>query len=286
MAPDKFIGAILIPKNKTFTDVEAAGIIALLQGLCLAGESERVYPIFRFEEIADNSEEETVSTLGYGSKQVAKDGKYDWTFRFLKGGLCFQKKLRAFNKSDKKVLFVDSNNVIFGTRASDGNITGFSLDFFYAKPFKAADGSNAAIFQARFALAKPAEFNDNVVYIDPGVDVEEAVKGNIDVELTQLDVTAGKVTVGIKTACDKVDLFDSYPSALAAGSLWKVTKAGVNVTITTVAASTTRSGWDVSFTGTGEHVISLTTPDMLEEGNIGGPPDNGYESNTLTVIMP
>ena len=39
MAPDKFVGAILIPRSKTFTDVEAADIIAELQELCLAAAS-------------------------------------------------------------------------------------------------------------------------------------------------------------------------------------------------------------------------------------------------------
>lgn len=286
MAPDKFVGAILIPRSKTFTDVEAVAIIRHLQAMCLAVASQRAYPIFRFEEIADNSEEETVNTLGYGSKQVAKDGKYDWTFRFLKGGLCFQKKLRAFNKADMKVLFVDSNNIIFGTRAADGNITGFSLDFFYAKPFKAADGSNAAIFQARFALSKPAEFNENVVYVNPGVDVEESIKGNIDVELVQLAVASGKVTVGVQTVCDKVDLFETYDDALASGDLWKVTKAGAVVAVTSVAKSATLPGWVISFTGTGEHVVSLATPAELAAVDVGGTPDNGYESDSLTVTMP
>jgi len=287
LAPDKIVGAILIDRSKSFTDEEAADIIAELQELALLTGRERIYPVFRFDEIADSSEEEVVVSLGYGSKQVARDGKYDWTFRMLNSGLCLQSKLRAFNKAKMKVLFVDSNNIIFGTRTPAGEITGFSLDFFYAKPFKIADGSNSSIFQVRFALSKPAEFNDNVVFLNPGVDVEEAVKGIIDVELFEIAKVAGKATVGVRTQCDKVNIFDSFSDALAAGALWSVTKAGATVSITSVVKNTTANGWDISFTGTGEHVINLASTEDLATANVGGAPDNGYESTGgITVTMP
>jgi len=287
MAPDKFIGAILIDRNKTFTEAELQDFITTLQSLTLSSGKNRAYPIFRFEELADNSEEETVSTLGYGSKQVAKEGKYDWTFRLLKGGLCFQSKLRAFNKSDKKVLFVDSNNIIFGTRASNGEVTGFSMDFFYAKPFKAADGSNAAIFQVRFALSKPGELNDSVVYINPGVDVEESVKGVVDVELTKVSAAAGSIKVAVKTVCDKTDLYDSFADDLASGSLWKLSKAGTPVAVTTVEKDEATKSFTLTFTGTaGTYQVALASASVLAAAGIGGAPENGFEGSPLTVTIP
>ncbi|MEA5110374.1 hypothetical protein SDC9_36971 [bioreactor metagenome] len=283
-APDKFVGAILIDKSTIIEDADIPDIITKLQELTLATGRDRIHPIFRFEEITDNSEEETIATLGYGSKQVVKEGKYDWMFRIVKGGLCLNNKLRSFNKANKKVLFVDSSNVIYGTRV-EGGITGFTMDFFYAKPFKANDASNAAIFNVRFALAKPEEFNEKVAFVKADQDIEEAVKGLIDLELVELAVATGKVTVGIRTACDKVDLYPSFDDALAAGELWKVTKAGANVAITSVAKNDTAGGWDVSFTGTGEHVITLAAPSVLAAANVGGYPENGFEAGILTSTL-
>lgn len=283
-APDKFVGAILIDKSTIIEDADIPDIISKLQELTLATGRDRIHPIFRFEEIADNSEEETVSTLGYGSKQVVKEGKYDWTFRIVKGGLCLNNKLRAFNKASKKVLFIDSNNVIYGTRV-EGGFTGFTMDFFYAKPFKANDASNAAIFNVRFALAKPEEFNEKVAFVKADQDIEEAVKGLIDLELVQLAVASGKVTVGIRTACDKVNIYEAFGDVLAAGELWKVSKNGAPVTITSVAKNDTAGGWDVSFTGTGEHVITLAAPSVLAAANVGGYPENGYEAGILKATL-
>lgn len=287
LSPEKIIGAILVDNSFSLSQAEADELIETLQTKTLLTGRDRVYPVFRFDEIADNSEEEVMASLGYGSKQVVRDGKYDWTFRMLNSGLCLQAKLRKFNKRKMKVLFVDSDNIIFGTRNPSGDITGFSLDFFYAKPFKIADGSNPSIFQVRFALSKPQEFNDNVVYMNPGVDVEEAVKGIIDLELYEIAKVAGKATIGVRTHCDKVNIYDSFATALAVATLWSVTKAGATVTITTVSANDTTKGWDISFTGTGEHVINLVSAAYLAAASVGGAPDNGYESTGgITVIMP
>lgn len=283
-APDKIVGAILTDKSYVILDADIPDIIAKLQIAVLAAGKDRAYPIFRFEEIADNSEDETISTLGYGSKQVTKDGTYDWSFR-MTNGLCFHNHLRGFNMADKKVFFIDSNNYIYGTKVATG-MQGFSMDFFYAKPFKIADGSNATQFVARFAMGKPSEFNEYVAFVKSDVDVENNVKGVIDVELYQKAVVAGKATVGIRTACDKVDLYDTFDDEFADATVWGCTKAGAAVVITGVVKNAASKGWDVSFVGVGDHVLSLVGAAALAAKNIGGAPDNGYEGNTLAVTMP
>lgn len=283
-APDKIIGAIITDKSFMVADADIPDIITKLQEAALAAGAGRVHPVFRFEDITDNSEDETISTLGYGTKQVTKDGTYDWSFR-MTNGLCFHNKLRGFNQADKKVFFVDSNNYIYGTRVT-GGIQGFTTDFIYAKPFKIADGSNATQFVIRFALGKPAEFNEFVGFVRSEVDVENAVKGNIDLELYEIAKVAGKATVGIRTACDKANVYDTLDDEFADGTVWLCTKAGADVVITGVVKNAASKGWDVSFAGVGDHVISLVGPAALAAKNIGGAPDNGYEGNTLTVTMP
>lgn len=282
--PDKFVGAILVPKNLIILDADIPTIITKLQALVLEAAKDRVYPVFRFEEITDNSGEETIAELGYGSKQIVKDGKYDFTFRIVQGGMCLQNNLRTFNGAGRKVLFIDGNNVIYGTKVPTG-VAGLSMDFFYAKPFKINDGTNATMFNVRFALSKPSEFNENVAFIKADVDVEESVKGIIDLDLSILANVAGKITIGVKTACDKIDLFETFKTELASGSLWKVTKAGVAVAVTSVVASVTLPGFAVSFVGTGVHKITLAAPATLAIALIGGAPDNGFEADILTATM-
>lgn len=197
-----------------------------------------------------------------------------------------QNKLRSFNGTTMKVLLVDVNNVIYGTRVATG-LAGLTLDLFYAQPWKAADGSNEAMFQLRIGLAKPKELNENVGIVKVAEDVETSVLGILDLELSQLAVVAGKATVGIKTALDKTDIFEVLGDALADGDLWSVKgPTGAAVSISSVAKSATLSGWDVSFTGTGVHTITLASPADLAAGDVGGAPDNGYEANSLAVTMP
>lgn len=288
-APGKFVGAILVDSSFEIAAADIPNIITKLQEKVLASGKNRIFPIFRFEEVADNSEDVTIQTLGYGSKSVVKDGKYDWSFRQIVGGLCLQARLRAFNKTAFKVLFVDSDNIIYGTRNAAGTgLRGLTLDFFYASPFKANDGSNAAMFHLRFALAKPSEFNENIAFVQCGVDIEDNVKGNIDIELTQIILVQGQATIGLRTRCEKINLYETFADNFADGDLWKCNSAGtgLDIAITSVVKNSSAKGWDVSFIGAGEHTLSLVDPKALSAANIGGAPDNGYEGNTLTVIMP
>lgn len=287
--PSNIVGAILIDKSRKLlkTEIESGTFLTTLQTKTMAVGKDRIYPIFRFEEVTDNSEEATIATLGYGSKQLVKEGKYDLTFRHVKGGQCLQNKLRNFNHMDMKVLFVDSNNTIIGTLNADGDVVGLSMDFLHAAPVKMADGTNPAIYTIRFALSKPEELNDNVAFIKMDVDVEENVKGIIDLTLSEVSKTSGSVKVAIKTSCDKVNLFDLYSDDLAEGNVWVVKdSSGDDVVVSGVTADTATKSWSVAFTGTGVHTITLVPPANLDAAEIGGYPDNPYEASVLRVTMP
>lgn len=283
--PDKIVGAILVDKDFVFESADVATVAAFktkLQALALAAYDSRIFPIGPFEEMADNSEEESVTTMGYGGKSVARDGKYDWTFKMTKGGMYLQKALRKFNGTSKRVLFIDDNNVIYGYNGTAG-FTGFSLDFFYAKPWKANDGANAAAFHVRFALSKTKELVDDVAYVDFSEEVLDAVKGITDVLLSKVTSDSTSVTVKAVTAADGIDLYDTYDDEIAAAGAWLVTKAGVVVTPSSVTKVAGSKAWKITLsTPTGAHVFSLNTPAALDALNIGGPPANGFESDTLS----
>lgn len=285
--PKKIVGMIMVDKTVDFTPAEIATFKTTLQTAVLASGKARVYPIFRFTELSDNSSDENVSEQGYGDKEITKEGDYDWTFRFIKGGLCLNKNLRKFNNTDMKVLLVDSDNQIFGTKNSSGNMAGLSLAFFYAKKLKISDGSNATMYGVRVSLNKPEELNDSPAFVACDFDVESEVKGNIDVELVEVETALGVATVKLYTNCGRVDLYDTYADEFAAAGMWTCkTSTGSTVTITGVTKDVNNKAWDISFTGTGVHTLNLAATSVLAAAGIGGAPDNGYEGIELDVTMP
>ena len=285
--PKNIVGAILIPKAKVFSDAELAAILTTLQTATLADALTRMYPVFKFVGLTDGSEDETVSTKGYGNKSVTREGKYDWTFEILGGGVCLQKKLRTFNGNKKyKVIFFTSDKYLIGTQDVNGDLTGIEYDDIYAKPFKLNDGSNDTMYHIRFMLSKPEELNDTAFVLKLDFDPENNVKGLLDLELYELAAEAGTSTIGVRTACDKVSIYDTFADELASPTLWTATKAGADVTITGVVKNDTLGGWDVSHTGSGAHVYGLVSPALLAAADVGGAPDNGYEAGTVTITVP
>lgn len=292
--PKVIIGAIVTDPSvyydpaTDFTDFKTT-----LQDDIMEDGKARIHPIFSFVEAKDSSEEVKIQTMGYGPKVPIQEGKYDWSFRFMKGGLCLLAQLRKFNALEKKVFFVgEAVNIggavkypIFGTYDTDGYFTGFSMDFIYTNTFKISDGSKAVEYWIRFAQSKPEEWDNYAVYYADW-DPEENLKGLLDLELEEVEVAAGVATIKVKTACDKVNIYDDYKTELADKDLWIVTKAGADVSISSVTADDTNEAWDIAFSGTGDHVITLETPSVLAAGDVGGAPGNPYNALTVTVTMP
>lgn len=284
--PKNIVGLIMVDKNAAFTPAQVADFKTTLQTAVLASGTSRIYPIFRFVEVSDNSEEETVATAGYGDKEFVKEGDYDLKFRFIKGGVCLLHNLRKFNHSDMKVLLVDSDNNIFGTQNSDGNLLGLSCTVFAPK-FKFNDGSNATAYYFRLVLGKPEELNDAPGFVACDFNVENEIKGNLDVQLVEVETDLGVATIKLQTACGKTDLYDTYDDEFAAAGMWSVVDStGAAVVISGVVKDAVNKAWDISFTGTGVHTINLAAPSVLAAAGIGGAPENGYEGVALEVTMP
>ena len=286
--PTRIVGALLVHPTWSYSiGTTVDQIVEDLQLAALSDSTSRIFPVFRFEAITDNTEKKVVSTLGYGGRQVVREGKYDWDFLFVKGGLNFSNNLRKFNTKGYKVLFFDDSYTLYGTLNSSGQLVGLTTDFIFTDPFKPNDGSKAVEYHINFVLTKPAELNEKVGVIKFEDDPEDLFKGLINLELFPLEIASGKSTVGIRTDADKVDLYAAYADAFADADLWIVTNTstGADVTVTSVAKNATLKGWDVSFTGTGEFKIALAPPADLADANIGGTPDNGYEGLPLNVTV-
>jgi hypothetical protein len=299
--PDKIVGMLLLDKDKVFTAIETltvAAFITALQAATVAQGEARIYPIFRFDGMTDSSEDAVKTTSGYGSETFVRDGKYKFVFDMFLGGHQLHQKIRKYNKSKKKCLLVDSNGTVMGTKNSDGLLTGFSMDYFNAKPFKFNDGANPAKYQLEICLSKPAELNENIGYIKTNLDVEEVVKGITDVTIELAPMAdphlLNVVYVSLYTTDDRINLFDLYASTLDETTAWIIkNSAGTQITVLTAssvdAAGIVAKAWKIGATmATGIYTIQLASSATLRAAPIltGVAPAGGFESNVLSWTSP
>lgn len=285
--PKEIVGAILVPASLVFTstDIETTGIVSVLQTKSLLEALDtRVYPIWNFEELTDNSEDIVKATRGYGNTIVTRDGKYNWAFTFTDGGVMYNKSLRKFNYAqDRKVVFVDNKNRLWMTSDGSTGARGFALDYVHTKPWKANDGSTPTTYMIEFGLSKASEMNDDVVFIDTQEQLNEVLKGILDVELVEIATAATTWTIKCQTLYGKINLYGEYNAEIAADAAWLITKAGTPVSPASVAVDADNEAFLITLTApTGIHIASMEDPTALAVLGVGGTPEVGYESDTLT----
>jgi hypothetical protein len=297
--PREIIGAILVPKDwkvdSTYLGTLGVSLKTNLQADTRKTVGDRIFPIFSFGGVTDNSTESKYQSFGYGAERKAADGKYTWTFDLLQGGISLIKQLRKFNTSDYDVIFVTRDSYMIGTTTGTaGEMKGVTLDMFDVQPWKISDGTNATGLKIKFSMSLGAtkELNENISYIKTDFDIESNVHGCIQVALT--DVGTQSIThifVGAKTNENDVNLYDLYGADLAKAGAWIIKNADGSVnTPSGVALYAAGEGFD--FTGTfvtsTTITIQLQTPTALAALSpaIGAEPENGLESDILSIAIP
>lgn len=291
LIPKTIVGMILIPKTMSLSSTDLATVaatLAKLQEWTLNPAATRAYPIGPFAEVAPKDEEPVYNTTGYSVKQFVREGKIGWQFALPSGGLEYQKKLRGFNHTKAySVLLYDADNVIFGCDDGADGMKGFAIEELYTYPWKPSDGSKPTQFLADLWFASTTELNDTIAYAKMNVDIAGSILGLIDVDLTNVAQASATVTIKVETSVAGVNLYDQYSDELADPDAWTCTKGGNAVTISSVTKDTTNKAFVLTLTTpTGAHVFNLAAPAALEALDIGGAPDNGYESTgSLTVTF-
>lgn len=292
--PGKINGVILMKKTKYFTPANMADdatFLAALQAATLATGDSRIYPVFRFQAVDDQSEDVVKSTTGYGEVDYTREGSYNWVFEMASGGLCLQANLRKFNFQSGawSALLVYDGNHIAGWKDSSGNLRGYDLSIFHAEKMKINNGSDNAKYRVHVSISRVDQVNDLFgIYAAQDFNVESDVMGLINLELYEAAApAAGTATVGVRTACGKANVYDDLSTALADKTLWKVLgPTGSVVSISDVVVNSTLKAFTVTFTGTGAHTINLESPATLAAASVGGAPINGYEGLALVQTMP
>lgn len=288
-------GAIKVPLKKVFTEAELsdANIQATLEAAGRAARADRIYPFGPFENITDNTEDPTRQTFGYGTVKTVREGKYNWLFQFINGGLNLSNALRSFNGLTGKYgwVFKDSKNTLIGTSKKDINgnwgLAPVTLADYYARPWRPSDGTNVTNYGVEVSF-DPVYINEKIAFKKVNIDsyLLSEFKGLEDIVLTLVEATEGGTTIEVSAAtdCGSTDVFDLYSAELAQAVAWLLKdSAGAEQTISGVVANADTKTWTITRSegvNADGDTLQLAAPSVLAAAPINVV---GYESNILTL---
>lgn len=277
--PDKFVGAIQVPSNFEIAESDLTDLQAFFETKIHAAIGTRIFPYHNFITVTDNTEDVSITTTDYGAKYITRDGFYDFSFRYLKGGVQLHQEIGKNAGSNKYFLFYDGNGVLYGY-TTGGKLKGIPVDIFYVNPWRPATGADAANYTLRFII--------NPVYMNKGnlgfIKVKDALEFNMfdivglqEVVLTIIDQTNNVATVQVRTKISDVNLYDAYKTNLLQTTAWRAFKSDDTASsVTSVADNATDEAFDVTvnalhyaqeFDGA-EMKIQLAIPSVLKAAPI------------------
>lgn len=273
--PKTIKGFFIVPLSFVISATNAATPEALQAFLENAAKnptkSARIFPVHNFIGFTDASEEAVSETAGYGDIIPLRDGNYNWTFRFMKGGLCLANQLRKFQDQNLAVIFYDSDGALLG-RNSTAGLMGVPLTSLFVPKFGLNDGSVAANFSVTVAH-DPKHLNQNGGFYKNDNFDPSAILGLQDIILTAVGVQSTTVLqVAAVQGCEGANLYDLFSGELADGELWEATDAvtGLPLTITAVATLPGVKGFSItlSVARVNDTVVNLAPVDVLEDADI------------------
>lgn len=290
--PEHIVGIILTPPNYKVAKADLSDLQATLKESTLAGPAARIYPLINFVALdADNTEDPTRQTFGYGASLIVRDGNYQLSYQYTDGGLCLHKQLRMFNGKKWGAYLVDANGVIIGYKNGD-DLQAIPLMEFYAAPWRVADGSNVSKFTVSIQF-QPQYANEFVGFVETKdeFDIATTIRGLINLVVKEVTAisAAGLVKVQVITSCGGANLYDLYKTNLANAEAWLAVNqaTGAEITVSTVVANDADKSFSItldtagaSYPAAGGKIgLSLAAPADLAAAPVSM---DGYESNTLT----
>lgn len=288
LEPAKFAGAIQVPSNFAVTEADVATLQDFLTNKITAAIGTRIIPYHNFISVNDNSEDLSITTTDYGAKYITREGFYDWTYRYLQGGVQLHQNIQKNQGSNKYFLFYDDNGVIYGYK-KNGTLTGILVDIFHANPWKIATGADVPQYLLRYIINPKYLNGGNLGFIPTGnlgFNMFD-ILGIQDVTIELVSTASNVSVVKAFTSISNVDLHDVYAAALSRTTAWAaVNNFGNPVQITSVVDNPTAGGWTITFLSGNWNAsdtvsLSLTTAALLAASPISMV---GYECVEPLVI--
>jgi hypothetical protein len=259
-----------------------AATVAFLKTSTRSARGARCFPIKDITNYEDVSKEPTRGTVGNLSiiDIVITDAIPAFKFQHRKGDL-YHQQLAAAQNANLTLMILDSGYVLYGTKTSNGDMTGYSLSEFYAELAKFATASEPSKYPFSVTLSSLTEYKENFAIIQLDATVLN-VSGNVDVQLTAVSQAANVVNISVIGRGGK-NLGDLYPTELAAVAAWDLvnTQTGAPVTITSVTYNSTTKNYILTADSTA--YTALTTGQKFT-ANLKAPAPlsalgvDGYES--------
>lgn len=267
-----------------------ATVVAAIKTNTRAPRGARMYPILDLTNYESKTKEATRGTVGNLSNVdiIIQDAVPAFGFQHRKGDLYHQQLSRAQN-ANLKLFILDSGYVLYGTRTSGGNMTGYSLSEFYAELAMFATASDPSKYPFSITLAQLYEYKENLDFVQLDASIL-TIKGNIDVQLTKQGQTANVINV-IVTGRGGNNLGTLYSVALASGPMWKLTNAQSGATVSVSSVTWNAAGYFV-VTADSTAYAALTTGqkfnvDLVDAAALSAGGVDGYESlGPVQIIKP
>jgi hypothetical protein len=287
------VGFAIVPAGTVFSQTQTATPAAFFTAMVAATsavKTARLYPVNNMAEIKDGSENAVEEKLGYGQTLTVRDGAFKWSYRIIKGGFWLSRALRAFNAVNVDVLFIDSSNLVIGSKnvSSAGVVTygGFPQYQAYNEPLKINDGAKNTIYMQNFAF--PGNSFDTLGFVQLNAGDFNNVLGLQDITLTSATRTTNVSVIGGTIGHLGASLGQTIGSALAIANLWilqdSVTGTYFNAStgITSVAYSATTGLYtitanaaDPAYNVGNPVIVSLAAASILDGAGLH------YESNNI-----
>lgn len=250
---------------------------AYIDELKASGDLTIVKGIKTFE---DNSSDDTIETLSDQTSSLASLGLYQFNVQFVKG-IYFQAALASLRSfATRDVIFVDVENNIFGTKASDGSLKGFSTNM--VNPGRLSFPTDSEGIQKQslsFQLSERDEVDKNYIFIDE-CSLEDGfypktIDGVNEVVLSFASVPTN-TSISVKATLKQDGSFFDGASI----SDFLITKDGTAITPSAIASNSTAKTY--TFT-----VAALATDDVLKISLDGGIvlDSEVFKSNTDSVVV-
>lgn len=216
--PKKIVGALQVTSDFLITKSLLPTLQEYLEEKVLADIGLRIFPYHNFIGITDNTEDLQIETTDYGTKIPTRDGDYDLTFRFQKGGVIVFNEMQKNAGDGKFFVFYDQDNNLFGYNTKDG-IRGIPT-LFIAQPWRMATGSTAAQYLLRFIFAPIYINKGNLGYVRPKFNLFD-IKGLQNVTLELVNLAANVATVIARTTVSGANMYQQFSTNLQQTAAWK-----------------------------------------------------------------
>lgn len=295
--PKLITGGLLVPKDKVFTATELLDVniqATLEAAVAEDSKGQRSFPLPSFNNITDNSAEDTVQTFGYGGQETVVEGNYDWLLAYRKGGLNLSNAMRSFSGliGKYRLILFENQNTLIGTSRKDANgdwgVGGIPLEDLKGMKFKVADGTNLAGYGTKVSF-KPEYINEAIAFkkVDKATYLLSELEGLEDIKLTLEDVNEAEteVTVSATSACGSTNMYDDNADALAEATAWVYKRADGTEVVISVVKDDALEAWVITPTGgvLDGDTITLAAVSVLAAAPISIP--NVEAANTLTVEL-